>query len=138
MIYIRYDTTKIVKCQLTFDAIYDIINIRSYFDRKGDTKMIRHIVMWKFKELAEGRTKEENIAIVREGLHALVGEIDEIKKMETGVDITHSDASMDLVLVTEFESAETLRAYALHPKHLKVAEYVKKVVESRVVLDYDM
>ncbi len=100
--------------------------------------MIRHIVMWKFKDSAEGRTKAENIELVKASLYALVGEIDEIKKMEIGVDITHSAASMDLALVTEFESMDTLRAYAIHPKHVKVAEYVGRVAESRVVLDYEM
>lgn len=123
---------------MTFKVIYDIIDIKSFKNAEGVEKMIRHIVMWKFKEYAEGKTKSENIALVREGLHALVGEISEIKKMETGVDLMHTDASMDLVLVTEFESLQTLGVYAVHPKHVKVAEYVKKVVESRVVLDYDM
>ena len=100
--------------------------------------MVRHIVMWKFKESAEGKDKAENIEIVRDSLYALTDIIKEIKKMELGIDVSHTDASMDLVLLTEFESAEDLRAYAVHPEHVKVAGYVKKVVESRVVLDYDM
>ena len=100
--------------------------------------MIRHIVMWKFKESAQGKSKSENIALVSELLYALVGEIEEIKKLETGVDLTHSAASADLALITEFETKEALHAYAVHPKHVKVAEYVGKVVESRVVLDYEM
>ncbi len=100
--------------------------------------MVRHIVMWKFKDSAEGKTKSENIALVRDSLYALVDIIDQIKKMEIGVDISGTDASMDLVLLTEFESVEDLNAYAVHPEHVKVAGYVRKVVESRVVLDYDM
>ena len=34
--------------------------------------MIRHVVMWKFKAEAEGKTREENMAIVRERLYALL------------------------------------------------------------------
>ena len=90
--------------------------------------MIRHIVMWKLKESAEGKTKEENISVISELLYALVGEIEQIKKMEIGADVSRSAASMDLVLITEFESVEALRAYAVHPKHVKVAEYIGKVV----------
>ena len=100
--------------------------------------MVKHIVMWKFKENAEGKTKEENMAFVRDSLYALRGVIDEIKSMEIGIDVTHSDMSMDLALITEFESVETMKAYAVHPEHVKVSTYVRKVIESRVVLDYNM
>ena len=100
--------------------------------------MVKHIVMWKFKDNAEGKTKEENMAFVKDSLYALVGVIDEIKKMEIGMDVTHSDMSMDLVLLTEFESVDTMKAYAVHPEHVKVSTYVRKVIESRVVLDYNM
>ena len=100
--------------------------------------MIKHIVMWKFKESAEGKTREENMTFVKDSLYALVGVIDEIKKMEIGFDITHSDMSMDLVLLTEFETVEAMKTYAVHPEHVKVSTYVRKVIESRVVLDYEM
>ncbi len=100
--------------------------------------MVRHIVMWKFKDSAEGKSREENIEIVRDGLYSLVGIIDEIKKMELGADISHTDASMDLALLTEFESVEDLKKYAVHPEHVKVADYVKKVTLTRVVLDYNI
>lgn len=38
--------------------------------------MIRHIVFWNLKEEAEGKTKEQNAAVIREGLEALVGKVD--------------------------------------------------------------
>lgn len=94
--------------------------------------------MWKFKDFAEGKSKEENISLVRDSLYALVGKIDEIKKMEIGADISHTDMSMDMVLLTEFESIADMKAYAVNPEHVKVSTYVRKVIESRVVLDYDM
>ena len=33
--------------------------------------MIKHIVMWKLKENAEGKTKEENAEIIKNGLEGL-------------------------------------------------------------------
>lgn len=36
------------------------------------------------------------------------------------------------------EHAETLSAYANHPERLKVVDYVKKVVEARVALDFEI
>ena len=100
--------------------------------------MIRHVVMWKFKENAEGKTKEENMAIVTEKLYALLPVISELKKMEIGADISHTEMSMDLMLLTEFDSVADMKAYAVHPAHVAVSTYVRKVVESRVVLDAEI
>ena len=100
--------------------------------------MIRHIVMWKFKNEAEGKSKVENMAVVRDSLYALLPIIPEIKKMEIGFDVKHTDMSMDLLLLTEFDSLDALAIYANHPEHLKVAEYVRKVIETRVVLDCEI
>ena len=99
--------------------------------------MIKHIVMWRFKPEAEGKSKKENMEIVRDGLYALTPVISEIKKMDVGFDISGTDASADLCLITEFDSTAALKIYADHPKHLEIAGYVRKVTETRVVLDYE-
>ena len=100
--------------------------------------MIRHVVMWKLKDSAEGKSREENIELISKELYALLPIIPEIKKMEIGADVKHTPASMDLMLLSEFDSLETLAVYATHPAHVKVAEYVGKVAESRVVLDSEI
>ena len=100
--------------------------------------MIRHIVMWKFKEYAEGKSKQENMEIVKDKLYSLVPMLSIIKRMEIGFDILKTDASMDLVLLTEFDSLDDLKAYANSPEHLAVGEYIKKVVEIRVVHDSEI
>lgn len=100
--------------------------------------MIRHVVMWKFKEIGEGKTKEENLDIVKDKLLALLPIIPELKKMEIEKDVSHTDMSYDLILITEFENLDDLHTYAVHPEHQKVAAYVGKVVESRVVLDCEI
>ena len=100
--------------------------------------MVRHVVMWKFKEFAEGKSKAENMAWVEEHLYALMPVISELKRMEIGKDITGSDMSMDLMLLTEFEDVPAMKRYATHPEHLKVSAYVRKVIETRVVLDCEI
>ena len=100
--------------------------------------MIRHVVMWKFKDVGEGKTKAENMNMVKESLYALLPIIPQIKRMEIGFDITGSDMSMDLMLLTEFDSVDTMKIYAEHPEHKKVSKYVRKVIESRVVLDCEI
>lgn len=100
--------------------------------------MIRHVVMWKLKASAEGKSKLENMELIRDQLYALRSVIPEIKRMEIGFDVMGSDMSMDLLLLTEFETLETLSVYAKHPAHVKVAEYVCRVIETRVVLDCEI
>ena len=100
--------------------------------------MIRHVVMWKLKDEAEGKNRAENMEWMREHLYALVPVIPEIKRMEIGFDVSKTDASMDVMLLTEFDSLETLRTYAVHPEHVKVADYVRKIVVTRVVHDCEL
>ena len=100
--------------------------------------MIRHVVMWKFKPMAEGKTKEENMEIVRDRLYALLDMIPQLKRMEIGFDILHTDASMDLMLLTEFDSLANMKIYAGHPEHLKVGDYIRRVTETRIVLDTEI
>ena len=96
--------------------------------------MIKHVVLWKFKE----ENKTENMQKAKEMLLSLVGVIDEIKRMNVYFDVSHTDASMDMMLDTEFLSAEELRVYAIHPEHLKVADFMRVATEKRVVIDSEI
>ena len=97
--------------------------------------MLKHIVMWKFKDFAEGKSREENIEFIKSGLENLVNLIPQIKFLEVGKNI-NADASYDAILYTEFESPEDLEIYQNHPEHKKISEYVSKVRNARVVGDY--
>jgi len=98
--------------------------------------MLKHVVVWKFADSAEGKTKGENLNIVKDSLYALCGIIPQIKKMEIGIDVSGTEMSGDIILITEFENKEDLKIYAEHPEHVKVAQYVTKVCLSRTVVDY--
>jgi len=99
--------------------------------------MLKHIVMWQFKDEAEGRSKKENCARVKEMLEALPARIPFIRKLEVGLNAYASSMSADMVLVTEFDSKGDLDLYAVHPEHVKVSEYVGKVRNTRIVCDYE-
>jgi len=98
--------------------------------------MIKHIVMFKLKELAEGRDKAGNIEELKAKLEALPASIEEIKFFEVGINFIEASVAYDLVLVSEFESKEALYSYQKHTEHLKVADFVGKACESRIVVDY--
>lgn len=102
--------------------------------------MIRHIVMWKFADNAEGKTREENLDLVKEKLLALYesGKIEGLRRMEIGKDVMHTDMSYDMVLVTEFDSVEALKAYKIHPDHVVISNYVKLVRTARATVDCEI
>lgn len=98
--------------------------------------MIKHIVMFRFKDFADGANKADNIKSLKSRLEALEDIIDEIKFFQVGINFDDSDAAYDLALCSEFESKEDLYSYQKHPEHAKVVDFVKKVCENRVVADY--
>lgn len=97
--------------------------------------MLRHVVMWRFADSAEGRTRQENMEYVRDRLYALRDVIPQLRRMEIGFDISHTDMSYDMLLLTEFDSVGDLAVYKEHPEHVKVSQYVAKVKTARVVAD---
>ncbi|MGL5149263.1 MAG: Dabb family protein [Clostridium sp.] len=97
--------------------------------------MVKHIVMWTFKDTEEG-SKEENAVKMKNMIEDLVGVIDEIKELEVGLDFNKSQAAFDLVLYSTFESKEALNAYQVHPKHQEVVKFASRVVDNRAVVDY--
>ena len=97
--------------------------------------MVKHIVMWKFKDFAEGKTKKENIGYIKTKIEELPKAIKEIKFIEVGANI-NADSAYDAILYSEFETTEDLEFYQNHPEHKKISEYVGKVREGRAVGDY--
>mgnify|MGYP000082222159 CR=1 FL=1 len=100
--------------------------------------MVKHIVMWKLKEYAEGADKEQNALKIKELLMGLKDKIDSIQRIEVGIDINRSEAAYDVALYSEFSDSAGLDAYQNHEEHLKVAAFIKKVVQNRVVVDYEI
>jgi hypothetical protein len=93
--------------------------------------------MWNLKETALGKTKEENALIIKEMLEALMTEISEIKFLEVGLnDKTYAPSNHDVVLINKFENFDMLKIYNNHPKHQKVAKFIKQVINERVAVDY--
>ncbi len=100
--------------------------------------MIKHIVMWRFKEEAGGQTKHDNAVKFKELLEGLVGRIEEIVALEVGLNVVNSDTASDVVLYSEFKSMEDLKTYSEHPEHVKVVAFAKSVVSERRAVDYEV
>lgn len=100
--------------------------------------MIKHIVLWKLKPEAEGKTAQENAALIKEKLEGLFGKIPEIKSIQVRANTLQVDGNYDVTLIAEFESEEKMYAYQRNPLHEEVAVYVKKVVETRAAIDFEI
>ena len=93
--------------------------------------MVKHIVVYTLKE---GVDKDAAVAIIKEQLEPLVGKIPGLLKME----IRRAYVGMDYALYSEFESAEDLTNYAVHPLHLAAKEHFWDFLYSRVAADYEV
>ena len=100
--------------------------------------MLKHIVMWRFKDEALGKSKAENIETFKSMLENLVGVIDEIVSLRLGKNVVQSDTASDLVLDSEFKSVDDLNAYNTHPEHQKVLAFGKEVIAERRAVDYEV
>lgn len=98
--------------------------------------MLKHVVLFKLKEQAEGADKEQNARMLKAEIEALVGKIPQIRKMEVGINTVPSETAYDVALYSEFSDTGDLEIYQKHPEHMKVVELVKKVAAGRVVVDY--
>jgi Stress responsive A/B Barrel Domain len=99
--------------------------------------VIKHIVMWNFADEAEGADKATNLKQVREALLGLTQVVPGIITLEPVIPSEPFEHSYDLVLYSEFESPEALKAYAEHPDHVAIAGFIGKVRSSRACMDYE-
>jgi hypothetical protein len=99
--------------------------------------MIRHIVLWRLKERADGRGKAENAALIKRALEGLRGKIPGLLKIEVGFDFSETADSSDIALYCELESREALDAYQSHPLHEAVKPLVLSARDERRMVDYE-
>src|SRR5690625_3859551 len=99
--------------------------------------MIRHIVMWKLKEQAEGGDDKKNAEKLKLILEGLKTTIDEIKNVEVGIQINPEDPEgMDVVLICDFANELDFKMYTRNPHHQKAVRFINAVAEKRLFVDY--
>ena len=98
--------------------------------------MLKHIVLFKLNEM---EADEKTLALnkMKEMLLGLEAVIDELKFIEVGLNHELNSTNHDLSLITEFNSLDDLKAYAVHPEHVKVVDYVKTIAQERACVDYE-
>ena len=100
--------------------------------------MIKHIVMWKLKEHAEGADRAANAAKVKALLDACKDIVPGMHAFDVALAQPGLEATYDVVLYSEFADKAALDAYQEHPQHVALKPFVGAVREARQCMDYEI
>jgi heme-degrading monooxygenase HmoA len=98
--------------------------------------MLKHIVMWKLKDHAEGADRAANAAEMKRRLDACANIVPGIQKFEVVIAQPGLEATYDVILYSEFEDKAALEAYAKHPDHQALIPFIGSIREGRACMDY--
>lgn len=99
--------------------------------------MIRHIVCWKLAA-TDAATKAEHAAEITRQMNELPALIPEIRALEVGSNVLFPEVNWDVVLVADFDDADALERYSVHPEHQRVGKYIGEVRADRVAVDFEV
>jgi hypothetical protein len=105
---------------------------------ENGVSMLKHIVMWKLKENAEGADKATNAAKLKEMLDACANIVPGILKFELALAHPALEATYDVVLYSEFASKSALDEYQEHPQHVALKPFIGAIREARQCMDYEV
>ena len=98
--------------------------------------MLKHIVMWKLKDHAEGADRAANAIDMKRRLDECASIVPGQIKFEVVIAQPGLEATYDVVLYSEFESKEALDAYQSHPQHQALKPFFSAVRDARQCMDY--
>jgi len=99
--------------------------------------MIKHIVMWKLKDHAEGADRAANAAKMKALLDGCRDIVPGIVEFEVALARAGLEATYDVVLYSVFADKAALDAYQDHPKHVAVKPFIGAVRLERQCMDYE-
>lgn len=101
--------------------------------------MVKHIILWTLKSEMSESEKESVKAGIKEGLEALVGKVPGLVDVTVHIDGRLASSNADVMLDCTLESEEALKAYAVHPAHVEVANTrVRPYTAVRSCLDFEL
>ena len=100
--------------------------------------MIRHIVAYNYAEGFSAEENESNAQKMKIELESLVGIIDGLLSLQV-LKQPLNTSEADLLLDSTFTDEKALKAYMVHPEHVRVAtNYVRPIIRNRKCLDFEM
>lgn len=100
--------------------------------------MVKHVILWTLKETETEEAKNTIKIGIKEGLEGLKGQIPGMIDIKVNINPLES-SNCDVILDSSFEDEDALKGYAVHPKHVDVANTkVRPYTASRVCMDYQI
>jgi len=102
--------------------------------KKTDGKLLRHVVLFKFKD----GTPAEKVKEIEDAFRALPGKIDAIKDFEWGTDVSVENLAQGFThcFFVTFASEKARAEYLPHPDHKAFVEILKPHLDKVLVVDY--
>lgn len=99
--------------------------------------MVKHIILWKLNSDLTEVQKADIKQNIKTGLEELKGRIPGLIDIHVNISPLPT-SNVDLILDSSFESFEALKAYAIHPEHVAVADnLVRPYTSQRSCMDYE-
>ena len=97
--------------------------------------MVKHIILWQLKEdLADKTGVKAGIKAGLEGLKGRIPGLIDIRVRTAGLASSNADVMLD----STFTDEASLKGYAVHPEHVKVADAkVRPFTKTRLCLDFE-
>ena len=100
--------------------------------------MVKHIILWRLREDLTAEEKENVKQDIKPGLEGLAGRIPGLLDIRVNIDGRLETSNADVMLDSTFTDEAALRAYAVHPEHVAVADSkVRPYTCLRTCLDYE-
>lgn len=99
--------------------------------------MIKHVTLWKLKEDACGRSKDENYRISRDMTLEMMQEFPKLLHAEIGQGFTCGKNRYDLCKIFTFANRDDLEEFLCSPIHAKYKAFNDQIREAHVVVDYE-
>ncbi|SFG30142.1 Stress responsive A/B Barrel Domain [Lachnospiraceae bacterium C7] len=100
--------------------------------------MVKHVILWQLKDELSEQEKNDIKKGIKEGLEGLVGVVPGLKEVVVridGLETSNADVMLDCLL----EDEQSLKGYAVHKKHVEVANSkVRPYTKTRVCMDYEI
>ena len=101
--------------------------------------MVKHIILWTLNPELTEEQKTEVKKGIKSGLEVLMGKVPGLIDVKVNIDGRLDTSNSDVMLDSTLESVEALKAYAVHPAHVEVANTkVRPYTVQRTCLDYEL
>ena len=111
-----------------------VVNIQREDGLPKDSEVLRHVVLFKFKDASSSRQIKE----VEDAFRALPGKVDEICDFEWGTDVSVENLQQGFThcFFVTFRSEADRAAYLPHPAHKQFGKMLGPHLDKVLVIDY--